>query len=702
VTVTHVRRVGAAWLTAMVLHPWLATSVAAQGCAPVRTGLVLSGGGAKGFAHIGVFKVLDSLGIRPDIIVGSSIGAIAGALYASGYSGNEIDSLTRALPMDDVIRRYSPVAPGVIGALPAFAVWENNGHGFVLQTGAVREAEINALMSALMLRGNLLARGDFDRLPIPLRVIGTRLSTRTPVVLSAGDLAQAVRASFAIPLVLEPGMVGSQVLVDGGVSVNIPVAEARAAGAERLIISMLPTAVVSDQLLGDPLKMALQLADFLFLNDTSGFRPEDLVIRNRVAEFSPMDFTPATLDSLVRSGMQVARETFAKAGCVRTQRDARAASAPAGDAVPRLVTAVRVNSPRRLETQTLQFALGVRPGRRLSEDSLRQRLLRLGTTDDYRAIWLTPSGMDTSVAFTIAPVYGAKQALAVGLAYDNDLGGRMWGGFAWRDLFQAAVEASASVDIGKYRQEVRAGVRRRIPALQRALPLVASLRTSAEDVRRFTDGVELMPVATREAVLAAGISGRVPLGFTLGVTPSVRWWRSDTETNLGAVGVTLLLTDGVSLVDIRTRIEGELNTRYQRVHVERRQVWPVGRIDFSLRARVGWSRRAPIQQQFVLGGYDGFAGLRTTERRGDQKAMAGFGISRAVFGPLRASGEIMTGAVGAGRGFLRRQPAAPFGQLLTGGRLGGELRTEVLTAVVQRGHNSMGGDVWFVRLGRWF
>ncbi len=226
------------------------TAARAQACTPQVTGLVLSGGGAKGFAHIGVFKVLDSLGIVPDMIVGSSIGAIMGALYASGYSGAEIDSIARALPISDVIRAYSPRAPGVIGQLPALAVWERNGSGWALQTGTVREAEVNALMSALMLRGNLLARGDFDRLPIPLRVIATRLSTRSPVVLGDGDLAQALRASFAIPLLFRPGRVGDLVLMDGGVSDNIPVGTARAMGAQRVIVSTLPTAAVDDSLLG--------------------------------------------------------------------------------------------------------------------------------------------------------------------------------------------------------------------------------------------------------------------------------------------------------------------------------------------------------------------------------------------------------------------------------------------------------------------
>src|SRR5215210_85491 len=99
------------------------TSVA-QSCSLQRTALVLSGGGAKGLAHIGVLRVLDSLGVRPDLVVGSSIGAIIGGLYASGYSGREIDSLARSIPISDFFRTYQPRAPRSLGQLQPLVVWE--------------------------------------------------------------------------------------------------------------------------------------------------------------------------------------------------------------------------------------------------------------------------------------------------------------------------------------------------------------------------------------------------------------------------------------------------------------------------------------------------------------------------------------------------------------------------------------------------
>jgi NTE family protein len=193
----------------------------AQSCAPAKTALVLSGGGAKGFAHIGVIEILDSLGLTPDLVVGTSIGAIFGGLYAAGYSGKQIDS-PRLVPIERMIRQDEPKVSSAIGVLRPLAVWEKGEKGYVLQSGAVREAEVNAFLSTLMLGANLKARGNFDSLPIPFRAVATDVATREPVVLDTGDLARAVRASAAIPVVLRPVHIGDKWLVDGGIAENTP------------------------------------------------------------------------------------------------------------------------------------------------------------------------------------------------------------------------------------------------------------------------------------------------------------------------------------------------------------------------------------------------------------------------------------------------------------------------------------------------
>ncbi|HEU4680406.1 MAG TPA: patatin-like phospholipase family protein, partial [Gemmatimonadales bacterium] len=270
----------------------------AQTCRPARTALVLSGGGAKGLAHIGVLLVLDSLGVRPDLIVGSSMGAVIGGMYASGYSGREIDSLARTLPLADIFRTYQPRAPRSLGLLQPLVLWEQGERRFAVQSAAVSETEVNALVNAAMLRGNLLARGNFDSLPIPFRAVAADLADRTPVVLAGGDLAQAVRASFAIPLVFTPESLDGRILADGGLAANIPASIARAEGAKRLIVSDATERQLDSLDLYSPIALADRLLGFLFQQPGDSLGPEDVRVRPAIEGFTGLNFSAEKVDRL--------------------------------------------------------------------------------------------------------------------------------------------------------------------------------------------------------------------------------------------------------------------------------------------------------------------------------------------------------------------------------------------------------------------
>src|SRR5678815_2104838 len=270
----------------LLLLPCAAPGVAsAQQCTAPRTALVLSGGGAKGLTHIGVLRTLDSLGIRPDLVVGTSMGAVIGAMYASGYPARTIDSLARVFPIATLFSTFEPRASRALGRLQPLLVWEQGDRGFNLQNAAVREPEANALLDAAMLRGNLIARGKFDRLPIPLLVVATDLGTHKPVVLDSGDLAQAVRASIAIPFVFPPERMGGRFLADGGLSANVPIAIARAAGAQRLIIADATERPPDSLNFFSPVTLAERMLGYLFEQPLDSLGTEDLYIRPNVAGF---------------------------------------------------------------------------------------------------------------------------------------------------------------------------------------------------------------------------------------------------------------------------------------------------------------------------------------------------------------------------------------------------------------------------------
>ena len=356
----------------------------AQECRAPRTALVLSGGGAKGLAHIGVLAALDSLGIRPDLIVGSSMGAAVGALYASGYSGRELDSLARTVPLSRLFRSYQPRAPRSLGVLRPLVMWEQGDRRFNLQSAAVVESEANALVNLAMLRGNLTARGDFDSLPIPFRAVATDLATGDPVVLRSGDLAQAVRASIAIPLVFAPELREGRFLADGGLSANIPVAVARAEGAQRVIVSDAtehPAATFDGY---SPINVADRLIEFLFQQPAESLRTGDVLVRPNVDGFNSLNFSPGRVRQLLVNGRAAADTSLRPPGCTAAPKPVRE--------LPRRVTGFTADSANDSERLALERMLGLGLDDSLDIHLLRSRVRELGLSDAYHSVWLGPDG----------------------------------------------------------------------------------------------------------------------------------------------------------------------------------------------------------------------------------------------------------------------------------------------------------------------
>ncbi len=203
----------------------------------VKVGLVLSGGGAKGLAHIGTLKVLDSLGVRVDYIAGTSMGAIIGSLYASGYSGKALDSIFKNVDFNDIIsdnlpreaktfyeressEKYAIVLPVV-------------NYKVKLPSALSRGQNTYGMIAKLMLHINNI--DDFSKLPIPFFCIATNVETGQPVVLDKGNLAQSVMASGAFPSLFQPVVINNQILIDGGVVNNYPVDELKAKGVDVII-----------------------------------------------------------------------------------------------------------------------------------------------------------------------------------------------------------------------------------------------------------------------------------------------------------------------------------------------------------------------------------------------------------------------------------------------------------------------------------
>jgi NTE family protein len=202
-----------------------------------KIGLVLSGGGAKGFAHIGVLKVIEEAGIKIDYIGGTSMGAVVGGLYASGYNATQIDSIFHKVNFDELLNDYIP------RSAKSFYEKRNDELYAITLPFSNFKVGIPQALSKGLYNFNLLSRltkhvrqvKDFNQLPTPFLCIGTNIETGQQVVLNKGNLAQAMLASAAFPTLFTPIEIDGQLLIDGGVANNFPVDEVKNLGADVII-----------------------------------------------------------------------------------------------------------------------------------------------------------------------------------------------------------------------------------------------------------------------------------------------------------------------------------------------------------------------------------------------------------------------------------------------------------------------------------
>jgi NTE family protein len=202
-----------------------------------KVGLVLSGGGAKGFAHIGVLKVLEEAGLKIDYIGGTSMGSVVGGLYASGYTATQIDSIFQSTNFDELINDFIPRS-----SKNFYEKRNDELYALVLPFSNFKIGIPEALSKG-MYNFNLLSRitrhvrhvRDFNQLQIPFLCIATDIETGKEVLLNKGNLAEAMMASSAFPSLFSPVEIEGRLLVDGGVTNNYPIDEVRKLGADIII-----------------------------------------------------------------------------------------------------------------------------------------------------------------------------------------------------------------------------------------------------------------------------------------------------------------------------------------------------------------------------------------------------------------------------------------------------------------------------------
>ena len=275
----------------------------------LKVGVVLSGGGAKGMAHIGALKVIEDAGIQVDYIGGTSMGAIVGALYASGYTARQLDSIFKVLDFSTLIQDEVPR-----GSKTFYEKSDAEKYALTLPFDDFKLTIPSAISKGQNVY-NLLSRllihvkdvDDFNELPIPFFCVATNIETGKEVILDKGYLPRAVTASSALPSLFSPVTIDDVIYVDGGVVNNYPVDEVRAMGAD-IVIGV----DVQDDLRGrEDLKSAVdvmvQINNYRTINDMVEKRKRtDIYIRPEIKDFSLVSFEEG--QEIVNTGVAAANE----------------------------------------------------------------------------------------------------------------------------------------------------------------------------------------------------------------------------------------------------------------------------------------------------------------------------------------------------------------------------------------------------------
>jgi NTE family protein len=316
---------GALALTVACLSPAAFPAGADPGPAPAvengarpRIGLVLSGGGARGAAHIGVLKVLEENHVPVDAIAGTSMGAVVGGLYATGLTAADIERVMTSLDWQDAFRDRPPRTDLNFrrkledqNFLVKFPLGIK-GRRFRLPRGLVQGQKLTQTLRALTLPVAQIQR--FDDLAIPFRAVATDIVTGDRVVMDHGDLTTAMRASLSAPGVFAPVETEGRVLVDGGLSSNLPVDIAREMGVDILIVVDCGFPLLERNKLDSVATVSNQMLAILIRHNTTAQRKtlteRDIVIDPALGDFSSLDF--GDHERATRLGAEAARQVSSR------------------------------------------------------------------------------------------------------------------------------------------------------------------------------------------------------------------------------------------------------------------------------------------------------------------------------------------------------------------------------------------------------
>ena len=358
----------------------------------LKIGLVLSGGGARGGAHVGILKALEELDVEVDYIAGTSMGAIIGGLYASGYNAEEIEHILietdwkkaltdRPARKDRTMRKKELENQFLI----PYRIGFNKG-SLQMPLGAIEGQHLDQIFHRMLLP--VVGIDQFDQLPIPFYAVATDLVTGEEVVLSDGSLPDALRASMSVPGVFAPVRIDGRLLVDGGMSNNLPVSVVREMGADIVIAVDISSPLLKEEQLTSILSVTEQLTNFLTRRTTEqqieSLGPADVLIVPELDDFSATNFDGA--DEIVYLGYEAALQAQDALRAMASAGHRQSVRPPGQSAADFIVHFVEIDNESVLNDELVRSRLDVVLGEPIDLPALDESVDKIYSLDVFESV----------------------------------------------------------------------------------------------------------------------------------------------------------------------------------------------------------------------------------------------------------------------------------------------------------------------------
>lgn len=631
-----------------------------------RVGLTLSGGGAKGFAHLGVLKVLEEVGMPIDYISATSMGALVGGLYAMGYSTDYIQKLSESLDWDDLFsdeqrRRHIPMEEKEWDNLYLLKLPLIDG-GVGLPSGVVAGQRIKLLLSQLTWPHP--GYQNFHEFPIPFTAIATDLETGRPLVMTEGFIAESIRASISIPSIFNPVQIDGQTLIDGGIVRNLPVEEVREMGADYVLAVNVSAPLLEAEELRSIVDILDQTITFqVSKNIAKSKEKADYVMEDKaIFDFPITDFDRA--GEIIDLGEALAREHYDELEQLAAEFRAQRSTEPIYPLLPEqqnliYISDIQVSGVKEGSPDQVKAKMMIREGTHVTFDAITLGIENVYAMQFYekvsfRLVEDTDAARPHSYTLEVNVLETEQGMFGFGFNYDNYEGASILLNFDYRNFLYPSSVSRINTKLGEQpyvdvrffnyiTAESNIALNLRANYTLKTIDVFDSGgdRTNSYNTNIFFLQGLFIPSMTNQSMVSLGIrqeffniSRRVGVldfpGGASSVTEFIGRWDFDNldramfprrghQLGLRASQTVSLLNTAVGFFQASADWRGNFQLSNPAV--------------LQTRVFAGYATRAelPLHKQFRFGGYSDFVGFRSDEVASNNMRMIQAGLQYEVF-----------------------------------------------------------------------